>query len=195
MVLLLLLLISAEPAFAGEPHPILRSFSGQVSGSTIRLSWVIKGGNTCEGTKIQRSADGLVFETIGEIGGVCGSPDFDVPYLFVDSLPLANQTNFYRLELGTQGFSTPVSFPFNPLNELGFSLVMDIVQKSATIYFENPQAEQVTYQLLTINGVILAGGTTREDSLQFNFNGSPSGIYIVQIQTAGGGISARIPLF
>jgi hypothetical protein len=194
LAFLLFIVIPLEQ-FAQTPHPILRNFSGQVTGNSIRLSWVIKGGNTCEGTKIQRSNDGLFFETIGEIGGVCGSPDFDVPYLFVDSLPIANQTNYYRLELGTQGFSTSVSFPFNPLNDQGYSIVLDRAQRTASVYFDNPQAETVAFQLITLNGVVLSKGNTGAGSLTFNFNGWPSGIYLIQIQFERQTISARLPMF
>jgi len=194
-ILLFFLSIAAAQLLAQDAHPILRGFTGQVAGNSIRLSWVIKGGNTCEGTKVQRSADGLFFETIGEIGGVCGSPDFDVPYLFVDSLPIASQTNYYRLELGTQGFSTPISFQFVPLNNKGYTLIYDPLLKAASIYFDNSRNETAEYVLIRMNGSVDSRGVTRDDNLNFNFEGQSAGIYLIRISMPNRVINAQIPAF
>jgi hypothetical protein len=191
---LILLLIPIEQ-FAQSPHPILRNFSGQVANNTIRLSWAIKGGNTCEGTKIQRSGDGLFFETVGEIGGVCGSPDFDVPYTFTDSVPLRNQKNYYRLELGTHGFSAAVSFFFVPLNEQSYNVIYDPAARTAMIYFDNRQNEEIIFYLITTNGRLITKETTHDEVLNFNFQGFSAGVYLLNVQSETVNFTARIPVY
>lgn len=112
-VLIALLSLISLILQAQQVHPIVSGFSGINVRNTIRLNWTIIGGNTCNGTLIQRSSDGNTFETIGEIAGICGSPEVDVPYVFIDENPEANQTNYYRLELGSQGFTTPLKVDFS----------------------------------------------------------------------------------
>ena len=59
----------------------------------------------CNGLGIQRSVNGLNFNTIGFIEGVCGSLTEAVRYTFTDSMPPVSSTVYYRIDLGPYGFS------------------------------------------------------------------------------------------
>lgn len=169
------------PAKSQSPHPILSYFTAVVSTNQIQLNWAIAGGNTCEGTIVQRSADGIFFETIGEIGGVCGSPDFEIPYFFIDENPLANQVNHYRLELGSQGFSSAININFIPLNEQGYSLRYDALNQYAVINFDNQVHERVRFVLYDLLGHKIQEGSTNADEIEFFMQALSSQIMILHL--------------
>jgi len=87
-------------------------FSAQRYQDQIVLSWDIKAGSFCNGIDIERSTDGIAFERVGDIAGICGDPDFDVSYQHVDEAPAANAVNYYRLLLGNQDYSDTVFVQF-----------------------------------------------------------------------------------
>jgi hypothetical protein len=194
-VLIALLSLISLILQAQQVHPIVSGFSGINVRNTIRLNWTIIGGNTCNGTLIQRSPDGNSFETIGEIAGICGSPEVDVPYVFIDENPEANQTNYYRLELGSQGFTTPLKVDFFPLNDAGYSLILDKHNSEATIYFNNPNQLPTAYQLFTLDGKIKATDETTDAKIIIHLGGLPAQLFILSIRNTSGGFTVKIPNF
>jgi hypothetical protein len=180
---------------AQSAHPILSRFSAATYSNTIRLSWAILAGNTCLGTIIQRSSDGVFFETIGEIAGICGSPDVEIQYVFTDETPLLNQMNYYRLELGSQGFSSAIAIEYFPLNSLGYSLRYDKTTSTAHIHFENPTRAEFEYQLFSINGKLILQRKTNENRLEISTVGLAQQIYILRISNAGRSFELKIAAF
>jgi hypothetical protein len=185
------LLLIAGTLSAQSQHPILRYFSGTVINHQVRLSWVIFGGSTCNGIIIERSTDGLIFEAIGEIAGICGSPDTDIPYTFFDEGPVANQINFYRLELGSQGYSTPVAINFVPLNNEGYNLRLDAGGSSVTIFFSNLNRSVADFGLFDVMGRGIYQNSTRESYVRVPLTSVPAGIYIFRIVTNESRVSGK----
>lgn len=194
-ILIALLLLYSGILQAQQVHPIVSGFSGSSVKNTIRLNWTIIGGNTCNGILIQRSSDGISFETIGEIAGVCGSPDVDVPYVFADENPVPNQQNHYRLELGSQGFTTPIIIGFFPLNSDGYSLILDKNNSIATIYFNNPNQLPTSYQLFTLDGKIKTSNETNGSKIMLRLEDFPAQLLILYISNTAGTFSVKIPVF
>lgn len=194
MVVAIIVLV-AKSGTGQTPHPILRYFDGTVYQETVRLSWAISAGNTCLGTNIQRSVDGIFYENIAVIAGVCGSPDVDVQYVFTDEAPVENQMSYYRLELGTQGFSTPIAVEYIPLNGKGFNLRYDRLSNTAFVHFENNERNQVDFNLYTISGRILLTGQTTSNVIEINMSGMPAQLFVLTIQHDRTPISVKIPHF
>ncbi len=195
MMFVAIMLVGVNGVAGQTPHPILRYFDGTVYQETVRLSWAISAGNTCLGTKIQRSVDGIFYEDIAVIAGVCGSPDVDVQYVFTDESPVENQVSYYRLELGTQGFSTPIAVEYIPLNGKGFNLRYDRIANTAFVYFENNERNQVAFNLYTINGLSLLSGQTTGNVVEVNMSGMPAQLFVLTIENGRNPISVKIPHF
>lgn len=195
MMSVVIMLVGVNGAAGQTPHPILRYFDGTVYQETVRLSWAISAGNTCLGTNIQRSVDGIFFENIAVIAGVCGSPDVDVQYVFTDESPVENQVSYYRLELGTQGFSTPIAVEYIPLNGKGFNLRYDRIANTAYVYFENNERNQIAFNLYTINGLSLLSGQTTGNVVEVNMSGMPAQLFVLTIENGRNPISVKIPHF
>jgi hypothetical protein len=180
---------------AQAPHPILRIFEARITGDEVRLNWIITGGQTCAGIIIQRSVDGQFFETIGEIDGICGSPDVDVPYVFIDDDPAENQQNTYRLELGTQGYSDVRSVEYVPLNDEGFNVRYDMVSKNAVIFLQNDLNDRIDFVLYSITGAKVAEGFTNGNSINLELSAFAGQIFICRIQKKNQIIPVKVPAF
>ena len=73
------------------------------------VNWTIDSGKTCQGQNILHSTDGVNFEEVGHISGICGNLSEPVDYSFTHSNPVPNAINYYRIELGGYGVSQIVS--------------------------------------------------------------------------------------
>jgi len=140
-------------AFAQEVN-ILDGFIGTAQSSQVQLRWTITSGETCNGTLIERSTDKLNWKLIGEIAGVCGSSASPVSFNFIDSVPIANTINYYRLELGGRGYSNEISIAFYNFSKSNFVVIPNPVSLTATIYFEAKMFESYTFTLYDLNGKI-----------------------------------------
>ncbi|MBE0637216.1 MAG: hypothetical protein IH598_01695 [Bacteroidales bacterium] len=194
-ILLVFLFFGAMNLRGQQAHPILSYFTAVRVNNTVQINWAISGGNTCNGILIQRSTDGIFFEVIGEIGGVCGSPDVDVPYVFTDENPESNQTNYYRLELGSQGFTNPVTIEYFPLNVDGFSLILDKNAGIAYIHFANPEQNLATYRIYSIDGRFLRAGETNDSVIIFDFSVLPVQLFVANITISTSAFSVKISKF
>jgi len=177
ILLTLILTVQSSPAQETE----LDYFEANQNQEQVLLKWAISRGSVCNGITITRSSDSLYFQTIGRIEGVCGSPDFQQPYSFVDETPLKNKKAFYRLELGVTDFSDIISFTLIDKNEKGYQIIPNPIQNQGRIYFNNPFREEFILSLFSINGSLLLQGSSREEYFQINSSELKNGIYFFTI--------------
>lgn len=149
----------------------------------ITLRMTIKSGNTCDGTRIQRSADSVYFEDIGEISGICGSPNQSITYDFTDLLPEKNSINYDRLELGQYGFTSTKAVNFIILNVKGYSLQPKPVSTRSKLVFKNPDSEEVEFCLVNIQGRMVMNMFTTSNQLWIDASVIRSGAYVFKLKT------------
>lgn len=171
----------AISASAQAPHPILKNFFAQQQGEGVYLQWTIDEGQTCNDIIIERAGNSKSFEKIGFIAGVCGSPNQEMVYRFTDTIPLKNQENHYRLELGSQGYSEAVSVKTIITGNDGYHLVQNPMQSNLRIYFDDEG--QKTMQVFDLNGKqqLIRRFSGREYSEALH--ALPSGIYIFRVES------------
>jgi hypothetical protein len=150
---------------------ILDGFVGVPQSQQIQLRWVISAGQTCNGIFIVRSSDNLYWVNIGDIPGVCGSSSTPVPYNFIDTSPIGNSINFYRLELGGQGYSPVVSVPFYDFSSKGYVLIPNPVHETAMLYFGTSTTETFDIAFFDASGKLVkqlsgVGGSCKVDASQ-----------------------------
>jgi len=121
---------------------VLKKFFAVQVDETVFLRWTMMAGSTCEDTYVERSADGVTYERIGLIGGICGSPYEEITFEFTDSLPLVNQVAHYRLLLGYFGYTTPKTVEFVRYNEQDYFLGPNPFNDYVRIAFENKDKEE-----------------------------------------------------
>lgn len=161
-----------------QPHALLQDFTGYQNSNQITLRWTFRSGSLCEGTRIERSADGLVFEEVGQIPGVCGSSETAVTFTFTDSLPQANAVNYYRLELGNYGYTSTVSVEFLNTGDNGF-IVLSSSSGQTDILFQNSQGRTGKALIFSSNGKKLAEMAFTGKRLSLPEARFSSGIYLL----------------
>ena len=136
--ILFFFILSFAHELRSQEHPIISYFNGEVYTDRVVLTWNIIGGNTCNGITIFHSNDSINYNVIGEIPGICGAVSDAEPYSFTDVSPTKNQVNYYKLQLGNQGFTTPLEVLYYETSESGF------------VFFPNPSNEELFIFVNTI---------------------------------------------
>ncbi len=131
-------------------HPIILDFNAFSSGNQILLKWTIEAGKSCNGTIIEHSTDSIVFNQVGQIEGICGGEETPVPFEFLHTSPRINSKNYYRLVLGTQGFSNPL--PIIHKEKGQYQLYPNPIDFSSKILFANPKTESYLLSIYSLDG-------------------------------------------
>ncbi len=183
--IILMVLISAYPAFSQEADQFLDDFFAVQQDEEVYLRWTILSGNTCDGTRIERSEDGVSFYEIGEIPGVCGSPDKPITYDFTDTKPIKNRINYYRLQLGFLGITSSKTVDFIMLGDEGYSIHPNPFSESAIFLFNNPDGERYELSIFDDRGQLLISYITSENKIRLDGKSITAGTYIFRLSTAG----------
>lgn len=164
---------------------ILDGFIGVPEAKQVQLRWVISSGQTCNGTFIERSTDTIHWKQIGDIPGICGSSSAPVPYTFIDDSPVINAVNFYRLELGGQGYSVVIGVPYYDYTNEGFVLIPNPVDEATTLYFSTSKTEAYTVSLFDMTGKKVQQYSGKGESQKLDISHLQAGSYLFVILRQG----------
>lgn len=142
----------------------------------IRLDWEILGGNTCFGIDIERSIDKKVFTKIGHVSGVCGGVDVE-PYFFIDSFPIQNTENCYRVLLGLQGSSSAKCIEYLTF-ENGFQVRTN--GKQIIFLFEYPYSKEII-TFYNVSGQKILSETINGTIFNLDASNFSTGIYFFKL--------------
>jgi hypothetical protein len=183
-VFLFLLIFTALNSPA-QNEGILDKFNGIGNNGLVYLDWVITSGRTCDGTRIFRSTDSLTFIQIGDIQGICGSDSSPQPFSFIDENPVKNKTNYYRLELGNNGYSDIVAVEIIDLGNEGYQVRPNPVMTQAKIYFENDVHAKYQLRLYDQGGVVVYSDFSSESHFDLSTAHLRAGVYIFTLSPSG----------
>ncbi len=165
-----------------QADSLLGHFSLQKLQSTVILNWTLRSGSTCNGIQIFRSEDSMQFVQIGDIQGVCGSSGTSVDYLFEDTAPLNDKTNYYKLQLGTNGFSKVLAIKIIKIPPNGSTVRPNPVAEFMDVYFSNPNSLSMSFVLYDFFGQeVFRKDNLNGEHLHFERSGTISGIYTYMI--------------
>jgi hypothetical protein len=168
-------------AFSQQADDVLKKFFAAPIDETVFLRWTISAGNSCQDTYVERSVDGIAFERIGIIGGICGSPDQAMTYEFTDSLPLINRVLYYRLELGYYGYTSPLSVEIKRLGDQGYLLAPNPFSISTRLAFKNDNEDELELIINDMQGRIVQEMMTIGDEFIIPGLNLNSGLYFFRI--------------
>jgi hypothetical protein len=134
----LIFFIISGLSIQAQPHILLQEFTGYQKDEQLILHWTFPAGSLCEGTRIERSTDEIIYREIGQIPGFCGSPDSPVTYSFIDSFPRVNSINYYRLELGNYGYTSSIPVECLSIGEYGFVVLSTNTGQTEILFENNP---------------------------------------------------------
>jgi hypothetical protein len=168
-------------ALMGQRTPSLDKFDIFHFDSKVHIELIISQGNTCDGIRYYRSTDGVDYKMIGQVTGICGSPDFPVSYEFTDEQPRVNATNYYKVEFGGFGFSEPVEIQIFDLSSAGSRAVPNPASESTTVHFENRNRDDYRLQLFDLNGRELRSLSGSDNFFEIDLRGLPNGMLLYRI--------------
>lgn len=185
MFFALLLLISGKDLLFSQSHPILDNFYILESNGAVVLNWTIKGGSSCNGIQIYRSTDSVNFYQVGEIAGVCGNSSSPQPYDYTDNSPVKNKVNYYKLNLGQEGFTSIISIEIIEIGKNGNQVRPNPAKDNARIYFTNDKYVTSNLILYDPSGTVLLKQNSDLDYFDLDLTGIPGGAYIFAIYQDG----------
>lgn len=190
MPLVIIALLVLPSAGRAQPHPLLQDFSGYQLGNSVFLRWTFRSGSLCEGVRIERSQDGIIFNEICEIPGICGNPETSVTFTFTDSLPVPNTRNYYRLELGNTGYTTALEVEFIPAGDQGYTILYS--DQGAELSVENPPGRKGEVSILDISGKSIDSYIFDQRRIALTRKPVIKGIYLFMLRYENGaGLSGK----
>jgi hypothetical protein len=158
------------------------------------VSWVIDSGQTCQGQNILHSTDGINFEEVGRISGVCGSLLKAEPYIFTHLEPEPNSVNYYRIELGGYGLSAIVSSFLIEITENSAVIYPNPVSSLFTIKWNNRNSSKVVIKLSNQQGQTFSQLESNSDTVLLDATSWEKGFYyyIITIEDTGKVISGKL---
>lgn len=191
IVLICIFVLSSLGAAYGQGSPFLDFIGAAERDGKVFLQWVMSSGATCDGIDVYRSTDGDVFERVGRIAGVCGSPDFALGYDFTDASPVLNRINYYRLELGNLGVSEIIAIHVFDFSEKKYQIIPHPLSSESELFFDNPQLENSTLAIYNLvgNRVYIAEG--KASSFPIRASELATGTYVFTVTNAAGKLLAQ----
>ncbi len=178
-IILFVFLLFAIQKVNAQAHPLLQDFSGYQQGTTIFLRFTFKSGSLCDGIRIDRSDDGVVFNQIGDIPGICGRPDVPFTYTYTDSFPNKNAMNFYRLELGNYGFTSSLGVEYLTVGDEGFVVLSS--PGNAELLIANPPARNAEVFIFDAQGRFFRSFNVNERRFSLLSGREGRGVYFFRI--------------
>lgn len=149
----------------------------------VLISWTLNQGNTCNGIDILRSTDGVNFEEIGNIEGVCGSPESSIPYNFTDLSPEKNAVNYYRLKLGGLGFTYIVSAEVWDLGGYNYIVRPNPLNDATELLFNNDFKTETVLNVYNSKGIIVHTDRTTTEKFVLDKSQFDAGMHFFEIET------------
>jgi len=163
------LLVMATPLslWAQDEHHFIEAFELTVLDGRIQVAWTMKGGSTCDGTEVERATDGLNFNVVHRIAGICGDPSVPVSFSWIDAAPPEFSTVYYRIRMGVDGTSSVKQVIFDQLVTTDQRIFPVPVVENATLVLNLPLSAVVEIRIYDGQGklVLERSGTGRNHPL------------------------------
>ncbi len=169
-----------------QEHPFLEDYSTVELPQGVLVSWTIMGGRTCDGQEVQRSLDGLHFEVVHLIQGICGSPETATRYSYLDPTPAEFATVFYRIKLGNDGFSSIKNVQLQQLSESSQRFFPNPTGGQAVLMLNVPPGTTADMRIWNAAGaLVLQMASPSATRMELDLAGLAPGLYTYQAMAHG----------
>ncbi len=166
----------------GQEHPFLAKFELKEGDGWVSVDWTMKAGSTCDGTRVMRSEDGVYFETVGRIEGICGDVAHQADYRYVDLDIPEMVTLYYRLDLGLNGPSEAKRIDLVRLNTVQHRFQPNPVADEGILFLRVEHDEQVEIQFFDVTGREVRAMKASGGRHVVDVSGWPAGLYFYDAQ-------------
>jgi len=157
----------------------------------VVLTWTINQGNTCNGIDVYQSVDSVNFTEIGDIEGICGSPESSTSYQFTDNFPEKNEINYYRLKLGALGYTYIVQVEVLDIGEHNYSLRPNPISENTLLIFNNDTNSEVRLIVRDFKGSEVYTAITTGEEFVLSSIDFDAGVYFFTLNTDERTITGR----
>lgn len=157
---------------------ILSNFTVQNYETGVYVEWTIDSGYTCTGLTLQHSNDSINFRDIYEYPGVCGSISSPETYSFVHTSPIDYKANFYRLDLGINGYSDVLKVLFLNLKEKGYVVERDHATGTSKLMIHDVGSGVYCFDFYSLSGQKLNRHCTNKTEVELNMILMPNSYYL-----------------
>ncbi len=169
----------------------LVSFDAICNNSKVNINWTTSTQKNNDHFTIERSADGIKYETVGTISGA-GNSEQNLNYSFEDAVPLTGTSYYLLKQTDSNGQNKDlklVAVSCNGVKEV------TIGPNPNTGKFNIEGAEQNSEIIITdILGQIVFQTKITEEKTDVDLNKHLSGIYFIQVITTKGSVSKKISI-
>jgi hypothetical protein len=141
---------------------------------------------------VERSSDGIHFQTIGKITGA-GNRDIASNYYYIDNAPLSG-TSYYRItQVDYNGSSSSTDMKaYSSKSSIQVTTYPNPFQNSTNLLVSGPDVETYTYTIYSVSGQLVEEGTGTINQLQTIAENQAKGMYMLTVVTAGGILTRKI---
>lgn len=164
-----------------KSQTIFESITIRESELVVHIECTIRAGNTCNGLRIMRSKDGINFNQIGAVTGICGDERVSVRYDIIDEKPFLNAINYYQVEPGGFDVSETVNIYVSDLKGKTILLFPNPATQSLQILVQPENVPNHTIQISNMNGISMFRSNLLNSKTDLDINHFIPGNYIVQI--------------
>ena len=168
-----LLLAVAAPCtlYGQDEHPFIEDYDLTVLDGRIQVAWTMKGGSTCDGTEVERATDGVSYDVVHRIAGICGDPSVPVSFSWIDAAPPELSTLYFRIRMGFDGTSSVKQVVFAQLVTTEQRIFPVPVVDNATLLLDLPSSAMAEIRIHDAQGklVLERSVTGRSHLLQLSF--------------------------
>ena len=162
-------------------HEFLSSFTASVVPEGVFLEWTINQGTTCLGVTIERLDPASVYAEIGRIDEVCGSIEEPVDYSFLDETPIAGSVNSYRLILGLDGTTEPVSVEYFDIDESGFAITLNEQSGTLKVFTIAQLSSEFEAYVYDVHGRVIDQIQLESGTANLNVSSYNAGLYFIAV--------------
>jgi len=164
------------------------------SASTALLSWTSTNERNLAYYSVQRSYDGITFNSIGQVTAV-GNGNNVTNYSYLDTSANLSRTVYYKLiSIDNNGNSSAsIVISLAPASSLDILLSPNPTNGTVTLQINDPAVTNVTVSVLNVLGNLVYAGNFKSETGLFNqqidLSAQPSGIYFVKVTSPSGDYS------
>lgn len=173
--------------FPVRAQEVFTDFTALQAGDSVHVQWTINAGNTCIDMQLQRADMGSEFQTIFEVGGVCGGA-FDEVFYYSDDLGQHPSGLYGYRVTGTSGtlVSDTASVYFLNAESNAFLLFPNPCNGQMHIIFDPSLHPPFDIDMHTLSGDRVMQFQTGNHLVTFNCGQLESGLYIFEVHCGNG---------
>lgn len=160
--------------------------------NSCKLVWSTADETNNEYFAIERSVDGINFETIATISGA-GNRDIASNYFYVDNTPLSG-TSYYRItQHDFDGkFSSTAMRPYSSLGLIEVTTYPNPFQNNTTLLVSGADAATYSYTLYSVNGQLVEQGSGTMNQTKTIGEAAAKGMYMLTVVTGTDIVTTKI---